>query len=125
MLDYQLTKAAAFSSLFDFGVEHILWHKARRDESQVEVPLVEHALRVLGGGDIVLVEFNPNIARRVLLNPDFLCPAALRDILADVLHLLLDINEEGWVLLEVGLIRVEHVVQKEAVRGSYLRVLGD
>lgn len=115
MLDYQLTKAAAFSSLFDFGVEHILWHKAGRDESKVEVPLVEHALRVLGGGDIVLVEFNPNIARRVLLDPDLLCPAALRDILADVLHLLLDIDEVGWVLLEIGLIRVEHVVQKEAV----------
>jgi hypothetical protein len=82
-------------------------------------------LRVLGRGDIVLVEFNPHIARRVLLDPDLLCPAALRDILADVLHLLLDIYEEGGVLLEVGLIRVEHIVQQEAVGGSHLRVLGD
>ena len=68
-------------------------------------------MRVLGRGDIVLVEFNPHIARRVLLDPDLLCPAALRDVLADVLHLLLDIYEEGGVLLQVGLIRVEHVVQ--------------
>ena len=68
-------------------------------------------MRVLGRGDIVLVEFNPHIARRVLLDPDLLCPATLRDILADVLHLLLDIDEEGGVLLQVGLIRVEHIVQ--------------
>jgi hypothetical protein len=68
-------------------------------------------LGVLGRGNIVLVEFNPNIARRVLLDPDLLCPAALCYILADVLHLLLDIDEEGWVLLEIGLIWVEHIVQ--------------
>jgi hypothetical protein len=112
------------SSLFDFGVENVLWHEARRDESEVEVALVEHPLGVLGRGDIVLVEFNPNIARRVLLDPDLLCAAALGNVLADVLHLLLDIYEEGWVLFEIGLIRVEHIVQKEAVRGSHLRVLG-
>lgn len=103
------------SSLFDFGIEHVLWHEARRNQSKVEVALVEHPLRVLGRGDIVLVEFNPNIARRVLLDPDLLSSPALCDVLADVLHLLLDIDEEGWVLLEVGLIRVEHIVQKEAV----------
>ena len=103
------------SSLFDFGIEHVLWHEASRDQPKVEVSLIEHPLGILGRCDIVLVEFNPNIARRVLLDPDLLCPTTLSNVLADVLHLLLDIDEEGWVLLEVGLIRVEHIVQKEAV----------
>ena len=64
------------------------------------------------------IEANPYIAGRVLLNPDFLdTPAHLT---ADVLHLLLDVNEESRVLSEVCQVRVKHISEQDAVRGLHL-----
>ena len=60
------------SSFLDFAVEHILWHEVGVNESLIKIALVQCHLDLLSRSDIVLVDFDPNISWRVLLNSDFL-----------------------------------------------------
>jgi hypothetical protein len=83
------------SSFLDFAVEHILWHEVGVNESLIKIALVQCHLDLLSRSDIVLVDFDPNITWRVLLNPDFLNSAT--KLSANVFHLLLDINKESGV----------------------------
>ena len=101
------------SSFLDFAVEHILWHEVGVNESLIKIALVQCHLDLLCRSDIVLVDFNPNITRRVLLHPDFLNPAA--KFSANVFHLFLYINKESGVFSQVNSLRIEHIVKQNTV----------
>jgi len=58
--------------------------------------------------DIVSVEFDPNIAIRVLLNIDLFYSAM---ITAYLLNLVLYINEKGRVFTEINSLDIKHIVQ--------------